>query len=57
MRIHRHIGFWIINVYVPMFIISMTLFASYMLPISETADRLAASLTLMLAMVTFKCDL
>ena len=54
MRIHRHIGFWIINVYVPMFIISMTLFASYMLPISETADRLAASLTLMLAMVTFK---
>ena len=53
-RVRRRIGYWMTNVVIPMGVVSTSLFATFVLPPNETNDRLAASLTILLAMVTFK---
>ena len=53
-RVQRRRGYWLSNVVAPLFIVSSSLFATFVLPVEETNDRLAASLTILLAMVTFK---
>ena len=56
MKVHirRKYGYWLWNVLLPMAIVTITLFSTFALPYEETNDRLASSLTILLAMVAFK---
>ena len=54
MRVTRKSTYWIFAVGVPLFIVTTSLFSTFVLPLDETNDRLAASVTILLAMVAFK---
>ena len=54
MRVTRHSKYWMFAIVVPLFIVTTSLFSTYVLPLEETNDRLAASVTILLAMVAFK---
>lgn len=54
MHIDRKAGYWVLNVIIPMFIITSALFLSWSVPVTDLADRCSITLTLLLAMVAFK---
>jgi hypothetical protein len=43
MRVERKITYWVLNVVVPLFIVTSCLFTSFATPHTEFADRCAAS--------------
>ena len=54
MRITRRSTYYFSAVFLPLFIVTTSLFSTFVLPLDETNDRLAASVTILLAMVAFK---
>ena len=54
LHIRRKSTFWVINVVLPLYLVTSTLFATFGLSPDETSDRLSASLTILLAIVSFQ---
>lgn len=56
MQVHvtRHCSYWVLNVIMPMAIITCATFASYIVPPTDLADRCSVTLTMLLAQVAYK---
>jgi len=52
--VRRHIGYYVWNVMVPTFLITVMAFTSFVIPWDDTADRLQVNLTLCLTTIAFK---
>ena len=53
-RVDRLSGYWVLNVMLPLFIVTTSLFASFQVPFDNIEGRVNMNLTLLLALVAFK---